>query len=422
MTKITLLYFNIIKKKNTFETINNIKKNSLMRTTKLLFVILLTTFLFSCRNESITEESASTENLASEVKTDLTEIEQTKRSMAIEIGKLMASDQNLEKTILEEAKNSKEKYIGLSKISAKNKNVKSLTSRIDPIDEDDLELYLPYEDYYYGATGLYYDENAYTEGRYLYITYSVDDTDTNTVYVYDRINLGKFVKTMVVNDDYLDTNPIYVIDDSADASDINPLATSPSYINDNVNYSDYAGKIIQVEIPEVRMNGKDYVKSFGFKKQTYKLYRTSVPVSGTVASADSYMIKQFSLKRRQIKKKKWVTVNATYSADINEIGRLHYLHIFSLKGRNWRNINSKVTTTLTYTMNNGQLTTTANTLIDPGDNWVHRASQELSSNSIFAYNVNPITGDEARTNGGVNYLVRNVGALSFYFKLKQLTY
>lgn len=60
------------------------------------------------------------------------------------------------------------------------------------------------------------------------------------------------------------------------------------------------------------------------------------------------------------------------------------------------------------------------TEIKPGDDWILRASLELSSNSIFAYNVNPISGDEGKTNDGTNYFVRNIGALSFYFKLKQL--
>lgn len=309
--------------------------------------------MISCTQDRTIEKINTPEINSSLLKSNLTKSETEKKNIAKLVDSLISSDKVLEASILENIKESTSKYVSIGKIIKS-----SLTSKI-PSGYDDYQIYMPSLE---GRTMLY-EGSVNSSDPNVYITYYVDGTDYNNMDVFDSSD-GTFLYTTVVSDDYLDTHPVYVIDDSPVPNIIDKSVTSsPGYITDNVSYNDYKNKIVNIEIPEVRMNGKTWVKSFGFRSQKYKLYRSSIPISanGVPSASAAYMVSSFTLRRSEIRKKKWVTINATYSADINEMDTLHYLHIFSFRGKDWKSL-SPGTTTFTSNINNG--VGTINTVIE----------------------------------------------------------
>jgi hypothetical protein len=304
------------------------------------------------------------------------------------------------------------------------------------------------------------------EGLQIYYPYDPefinDDTTVTDFYVsYDPLNgaltneafkffSGAFTNTVVpyekpINNDFLDTNPVFVVV-PIDPCDIQgspcgfetlepvamlppPLVGASTLLTYNVNHNNIPeNDIISTVIPQIKVKGTSWM-GFAGTHQKLRFFRTSAGKSASVtqnadgtitATAFNYKIKDVRIRRKYVRKSKWVGFDTEFDPDWNMSENTQVITVFSLhhlKGK--ANIDVSVKSGLKFVK--GVPTATPEASVSSKINIStgsakFRANKELSRRQVLATIVGG--GDTGKTiiDNGINYNVKEIGIVDFYYK------
>lgn len=192
----------------------------------------------------------------------------------------------------------------------------------------------------------------------------------------------------------------------------------------NVNHTSISqADILFTTIPEVKLTGKDYIGLFG-RIIKVRLYRGSSKVKvnfdGTVAAGvdgDTYRYELIKFSKDDIKLERWKIVNIQFDPDwdMTENSQQFFLfteHNFSGKAK--ANAGVKVGYDFIKKKATAEATASVNLEVE-SESSRFRVNTELSRKSVLAYVVGA-TDHGVRTRNGIDYNVKNVGLLHFYFE------
>uniref|UniRef100_UPI0040487967 hypothetical protein n=1 Tax=Algoriphagus sp. TaxID=1872435 RepID=UPI0040487967 len=274
----------------------------------------------------------------------------------------------------------------------------SITTTYDPLIREDWN-----EGYLYSLTG---GGISGTEGKRLPF---VDDA-----YSLDHA-------TLVVT--YLDED-FYEMNTTPPVPELPTPAADAVILNYNVNHTSISQEdILFTTIPEVKLTGKDYIGLFG-RIIKVRLYRGSSKVKvnfdGTVAAGvdgDTYRYELIKFSKDDIKLERWKIVNIQFDPDwdMTENSQQFFLfteHNFSGKAK--ANAGVKVGYDFIKKKATAEATASVNLEVE-SESSRFRVNTELSRRSVLAYVVGA-TDHGVRTRNGIDYNVKNVGLLHFYFE------
>ena len=238
-------------------------------------------------------------------------------------------------------------------------------------------------------------------------------------YVDDAYSLDH--ATLVVT--YLDED-FYEMNTTPPVPELPTPAPDAVILNYNVNHTSISqADILFTTIPEVKLTGKDYIGLFG-RIIKVRLYRGSSKVKvnfdGTVAAGvdgDTYRYELIKFSKDDIKLERWKIVNIQFDPDwdMTENSQQFFLfteHNFSGKAK--ANAGVKVGYDFIKKKATAEATASVNVEVE-SESSRFRVNTELSRRSVLAYVVGA-TDHGVRTRNGIDYNVKNVGLLHFYFE------
>lgn len=275
----------------------------------------------------------------------------------------------------------------------------SITTTYDPLIREDWN-----EGFLYSLTG---GGISGTEGKRL-------------PYVDDAYSLDQ--ATLVVT--YLDEDFYEMNNTTPPVPELPTPAPDAVILDYNVNHTSISqADILFTTIPEVKLTGKDYIGLFG-RIIKVRLYRGSSKVKvnfdGTVAAGvdgDTYRYDLIKFSKDDIKLERWKTVNIQFDPDWDMTENSQQFFLFTehnLTGKAKANAGVKVGYDFIKKEVTAEATASVNLEVE-SESSRFRVNTELSRRSVLAYVVG--AGDHGvRTRNGIDYNVKNVGLLHFYFE------
>ncbi len=195
-------------------------------------------------------------------------------------------------------------------------------------------------------------------------------------------------------------------------------------LNYNVNHTSISqADILFTSIPEVKMTNKDYKKIFSSYVKV-RLFRGSskvkVSFNGTTsatAEGETFRYDLITFSKDDIDLKRWKTVNIQFDPDWNLSENSKQLLLFTELRRHGKakgTANAKVG----YDFVNQKPTAefTSSVIVEAElENSLFRTNSELSRPSVLAYIIGA-TDFGVRTRNGIDFNVKSVGPLHFYFE------
>ena len=222
----------------------------------------------------------------------------------------------------------------------------------------------------------------------------------------------------------------YLDDDFNEMNTTPPVPELPTpaadavILNYNVNHTSISqADILFTSIPEVKMTNKDYKKIFSrFVK--VRLFRGSskvkVSFNGTTsatAEGETFRYDVITFSKDDIESKRWKTVNIQFDPDWDLSENSQQLLLFTELRRHGKakgTANAKVG----YDFVNQKPTAefTSSVIVEAElENSLFRTNSELSRPSVLAYIIGA-TDFGVRTRNGIDFNVKSVGPLHFYFE------
>jgi len=289
-----------------------------------------------------------------------------------------------------------------------------------------LVIHFPYEERfnwetYQGAFTTTYDpliREDWNEG-FLFSTNGDGPQGKRIPYVDDAYSLDH--ATLVVT--YLDED-FYEMNNTPPVPELPTPAPDAVILDYNVNHTSISqADILFTTIPEVKLTGKDYIGLFG-RITKVRLYRGSSKVKvnfdGTVAAGvdgDTYRYDLIKFSKDDIKLERWKTVNIQFDPDWDMTENSQQFFLFTehnLTGKAKANAGVKVGYDFIKKETTAEATASVNIEVE-SESSRFRVNTELSRRSVLAYVVGA-TDHGVRTRNGIDYNVKNVGLLHFYFE------
>lgn len=206
----------------------------------------------------------------------------------------------------------------------------------------------------------------------------------------------------------------------------NPVPTT-TLLTANTNHNNIPeSDIISSYIPRIRVNGTGYM-GFGGTHQKLRFFRGTTDGSvtqnadGTItASSNKYTIKDFRTKRRNVRKERWLGFDAEFDPDWNMTENTQVMAVFSL-----HHISATASAELTaksgFKAEGGEIkphteasgSVKINVSVGSAK---FRANAEMSRRMILATIVGPGTTGKTINDNGVQYNVKKIGIVDYYFK------
>lgn len=237
-----------------------------------------------------------------------------------------------------------------------------------------------------------------------------------------------------VDDEYsLDHATLVVTYQDEDFNEMNttppvPELPTPSadavILNYNVNHTSISqADILFTTIPEVKMTNKDYKKIFSrFVK--VRLFRGSskvkVSFNGTTsatAEGETFRYDVITFSKEDIESKRWKTVNIQFDPDWDLSENSQQLLLFTELRRHGKakgTASAKVGFDFVNQKPTAEFTSSV-TVEAELENSLFRTNSELSRPSVLAYIIGA-TDFGVRTRNGIDFNVKSVGPLHFYFE------
>ena len=192
----------------------------------------------------------------------------------------------------------------------------------------------------------------------------------------------------------------------------------------NVNHTSISqADILFTTIPEVKLTKRDYIGLFG-RIIKVRLYRGSSKVKvnfdGTVAAGvdgDTYRYDLIKFSKDDIKLERWKTVNIQFDPDWDMTENSQQFFLFTehnLTGKAKANAGVKVGYDFIKKEVTADATASVNLEVE-SESSRFRVNTELSRRSVLAYVVGA-TDHGVRTRNGIDFNVKSVGLLHFYFE------
>ena len=289
-----------------------------------------------------------------------------------------------------------------------------------------LVIHFPYEerfdwDTYQGAVTTTYDpliREDWNEG-FLFSTNGDGPQGKRIPYVDDAYSVDH--ATLVVT--YLDED-FYEMNNTPPVPELPTPAADAVILDYNVDHTSISqADILFTTIPEVKLTGKDYIGLFG-RITKVRLYRGSSKVKvnfdGTVAAGvdgDTFRYDLIKFSKDDIKLERWKTVNIQFDPDWDMTENSQQFFLFTehnLTGKAKANAGVKVGYDFIKKETTAEATASVNIEVE-SESSRFRVNTELSRRSVLAYVVGA-TDHGVRTRNGIDYNVKNVGLLHFYFE------
>jgi hypothetical protein len=289
-----------------------------------------------------------------------------------------------------------------------------------------LVIHFPYEerfdwDAYEGSITTTYDpliREDWNEG-YLFSLTGGGSQGSLVPFVDDAYSL--VFATLVVT--YLDED-FYEMNNTPPVPELPTPAPDAVILDYNVNHTSISqADILFTTIPEVKLTKRDYIGLFG-RIVKVRLYRGSSKVKvnfdGTVAAGvdgDTYRYDLIKFSKDDIKLERWKTVNIQFDPDWDMTENSQQFFLFTehnLTGKAKANAGVKVGYDFIKKEPTAEATASVNLEVE-SESSRFRVNTELSRRSVLAYVVGA-TDHGVRTRNGIDYNVKNVGLLHFYFE------
>lgn len=227
--------------------------------------------------------------------------------------------------------------------------------------------------------------------------------------------------TLVVT--YLDED-FYEMNTTPPVPELPTPAADAVILNYNVNHTSISqADILFTTIPEVRLTKRDYIGLFG-RIIKVRLYRGSSKVKvnfdGTVevgVDGDTFRYDLIKFSKDDIKFERWKTVNIQFDPDWDMTENSQQFFLFTehnLTGKAKANAGVKIGYDFLTKEPTAEATGSVNLEVE-SESSRFRVNTELSRRSVLAYVVGA-TDHGVRTRNGIDYNVKNVGLLHFYFE------
>jgi len=227
--------------------------------------------------------------------------------------------------------------------------------------------------------------------------------------------------TLVVT--YLDED-FYEMNNTPPVPELPTPAADAVILDYNVNHTSISqADILFTSIPEVKMTKRDYIGLFG-RIVKVRLYRGSSKVKvnfdGTVdgsADGDTYRYDLIKFSKDDIKLERWKTVNIQFDPDWDMTENSQQFFLFTehnLTGKAKANAGVKVGYDFIKKEPTAEATASVNLEVE-SESSRFRVNSELSRRSVLAYVVGA-TDHGVRTRNGIDFNVKSVGLLHFYFE------
>ncbi len=289
-----------------------------------------------------------------------------------------------------------------------------------------LVIHFPYEERfdwnsYQGSITTTYDpliREDWNEGFLFSLT--GDGAQGNRVpYVDDAYSVDH--ATLVVT--YLDED-FYEMNNTHPVPELPTPAADAVILDYNVNHTSISqADILFTTIPEVKLTKRDYIGLFG-RIIKVRLYRGSSKVKvnfdGTVGAGvdgDTFRYDLIKFSKDDIKLERWKTVNIQFDPDWDMTENSQQFFLFTehnLTGKAKANAGVKVGYDFLTKEPTAEATGSVNLEVE-SESSRFRVNTELSRRSVLAYVVGA-TDHGVRTRNGIDYNVKNVGLLHFYFE------
>ncbi len=289
-----------------------------------------------------------------------------------------------------------------------------------------LVIHFPYEerfdwDTYQGAVTTTYDpliREDWNEG-FLFSLIGDDAEGKRISYVDDAYSVDQ--ATLVVT--YLDED-FYEMQNTPPVPELPTPAPDAVILDYNVNHTSISqADILFTTIPEVQMAHKEYKKLFNrFVKVRFFRGSSKVKVSfnGTVsatAEGETYRYELIKFSKDDVDLKRWKTVNIQFDPDWDMSENSQQLLLFSHYTRSGKS-KGTASAKVGYDFVNQKPTaefTTSVTVEAELEQSVFRTNLELSRPAVLAHIIGA-TDFGIRTRNGIDYNVKSVGPLRFYFE------
>lgn len=302
---------------------------------------------------------------------------------------------------------------------------------------EELQIFYPYDPDYEDDTNI----------QEFHVSYDpLTDAQTNMGY---KFQMGSTASNEVygLDNDFLDNNPVYLIvpidpcdmpGRDCDFIDLQPalqnsnsgvMVPTTSLLTSNINHNDIPeSDIISSQIPRIQINGTSWM-GFGGTHQKLRFYRGTTDgfkitqnTDGTItASGTKYIITDFRCKRKYLKRKKrWLDINAEFDPDWNMSENTQVMAVFSI-----HHISSSASAELTaksgFKLEDGEIkphseaSGSVKIKFSLGSS-KFRSNTEMSRRQILATIVGPGTTSKTISDNGVEYNVKRIGIIDYYFK------
>ncbi len=249
-----------------------------------------------------------------------------------------------------------------------------------------------------------------------------------------------------MNNDFIDTHPSFIVSviDNGDlvggVSSFTelfevttlppPLTTGPTLLTYNINHNNIPDQdIITTRIPMIKINGTSWTE-FGSTHQKFRVFRGGVD-SGVTQNADGTITvtgkgfqigEDFKTKRRNARKKNWINFNREFDVDWNQSESSHQIMIFSL--HHWRGtVEKTVNIKYAYKYNTvsglweGTIEPTGSTDVKvTSGSSIFRSNTELTRRQVLSTITGAGSTGKTYNDGGIEYNVKSVGIVDYYFK------
>ena len=289
-----------------------------------------------------------------------------------------------------------------------------------------LVIHFPYEERfdwetYQGSVTTTYDpliREDWNEG-YLFSLTGGNTKGSLVPFVDDEYSLDH--ATLVVT--YLDED-FYEMNNTPPVPVLPTPAADAVILNYNVNHTSISqADILFSTIPEVKLTKRDYIGLFG-RIVKVRLYRGSSKVKvnfdGTVGAGvdgDTFRYDLITFSKDDIKLERWKTVNIQFDPDWDMTENSQQFFLFTehnLTGKAKANAGVKVGYDFIKKEPTAEATGSINLEVE-SESSRFRVNTELSRRSVLAYVVGA-TDHGIRTRNGIDYHVKNIGLLHFYFE------
>lgn len=305
----------------------------------------------------------------------------------------------------------------------------------DPFTDAYLQLYSPYNEVN--------DLPPTSYASYYTSDETEDGSSTNSGYYFNGVS-ESYVSSM--NNDFIDTHPSFivsVIDDGDLVGGVSsftelfevttlppPLTTGPTLLTYSVNHNDIPDQdIITTRIPLIKINGTSWTE-FGSTHQKFRVFRGGVD-SGVTQNADGTITvtgkgfqigEDFKTKRRNARKKNWINFDREFDVDWNQSESSHQIVVFSL--HKWK-ASDETTVNVKYAYKYNTVsglwegtiepTGSTNVKVTSGSS-IFRSNSELTRRQVLSTITGAGSTGKTQNDGGIEYNVKSVGIVDYYFK------